>query len=61
MPAILRITDGGAVKADVPAMKSRTFQLTTEEARAAPDVMDGTYLFISTLCICFAYVYYMLV
>ena len=41
-PATLRITDGCLAKVDAPAVKSRTFQLTTEEARAALDVVTGT-------------------
>ena len=50
-PAMMRITDCRPAKADAPAVKSHTFQLTTEEARAAPDVVAGTYLFFSDLCL----------
>ncbi|XP_052627606.1 uncharacterized protein LOC128134171 [Lactuca sativa] len=42
-PATMRITDG-RLKAEAPTVKSRTFQLTTEGARAAPDVVAGTFL-----------------
>ncbi|XP_023768582.1 uncharacterized protein LOC111917162 [Lactuca sativa] len=41
---MMRITDGRLDKADAPAVKSRAFHLTTEEARAAPDVIVGTFL-----------------
>ena len=37
-PAMMRITDGRHVKADAPAVKSRAFQLTIEEARATQEV-----------------------
>ncbi|XP_023761653.1 uncharacterized protein LOC111910095 [Lactuca sativa] len=47
VPATLRITDGHLAKADAPAMKIHAFQLTTEEARATPDVMAGTDLFVN--------------
>ena len=40
-PATLRITDGRQGKAEAPVVRSRAFQLTTEEARAAPDVVTG--------------------
>ncbi|XP_023732308.1 uncharacterized protein LOC111880139 [Lactuca sativa] len=43
-PTTMRITDGHLAKADTPAVKSRAFQLTTEEARAAPDVVAVTFL-----------------
>ena len=56
-PATLRITDGRPSKADILAVKSRAFQLTTEEARAAPDVVAGMCLFFSTLCLLNSYMY----
>ncbi|XP_023763558.1 uncharacterized protein LOC111912039 [Lactuca sativa] len=37
-PATLRITDGRPVKAEPPKAQGCAFQLTTEEAKAAPDV-----------------------
>ena len=40
-PATLRITDGRQAKAEAPVVRRRAFQLTTEEARAAPDVVTG--------------------
>ena len=40
-PATMRITDGHPTKVDAPTVQSRAFQLTTEEARAAPDVVAG--------------------
>ena len=43
-PATLRITDGRQGKAEAPVVRSRAFQLTTEEARAAPDVVTGMIL-----------------
>ncbi|XP_052626964.1 uncharacterized protein LOC128133531 [Lactuca sativa] len=43
-PATMRITDGRPAKADAPAVKSHTFQLTTKEAQATPDVVAGTFL-----------------
>ena len=47
-PTTLRITDGHPAKEDVPKMKSHAFQFTTEEARAAPDIVAGTYISFST-------------
>ncbi|XP_023754904.2 uncharacterized protein LOC111903358 [Lactuca sativa] len=41
VPTIMRITDGCPAKVEAPAVKSRAFQLGTEEARAAPDVVTG--------------------
>ena len=53
-PATLRITDGRQGKAEAPVVRSRAFQLTTEEARAAPDVVTGMipslYLIFMMLC-----------
>ena len=46
-----RITDGRPVMAEAPAMKSHVFQLTTEEARATPDVVVGTCFLPSTFFI----------
>ena len=40
-PAMMRIINGRSIKAEAPAVKSRAFQLTTEEARAAPGVITG--------------------
>ncbi|KAL7597537.1 uncharacterized protein LOC122197891 [Lactuca sativa] len=40
----MRITDGRPVKAEAPTVKSCAFQLTTEEARAAPDIVAGTFM-----------------
>ncbi|XP_023768578.1 uncharacterized protein LOC111917159 [Lactuca sativa] len=39
----MRITDGRP-KAEAPTVKCRAFQLTTEEARAVPNVVAGTFL-----------------
>ncbi|CAH1445284.1 unnamed protein product [Lactuca virosa] len=47
-PTTLRITDGRPVRAEPPKAQGRAFQLTAEEARAAPDVVAGMFLsFIS--------------
>ena len=43
-PVTLRITDGWQGKAEAPVVRSRAFQLTTEEARAAHDVVTGMIL-----------------
>ena len=40
--ATISIIDGHPAKADTPAVKSRPFQLTTEEARVAPNIVVGT-------------------
>ena len=42
----LRITDGYQGQAEAPVARSRAFQLTTKEARAASDVA-GAYLLLS--------------
>ena len=42
--ATARVIDGRKVKEDVPVVQSRAFQLTAEEARAAPDVVTGMIL-----------------
>ena len=56
-PATLRITDGRQGQADASVAKSRAFQLTAEEARAAPDVATSMYLLlISLLILIIAYV-----
>ena len=41
-------------------MKSHAFQLTTEDARAAPDVVAGTYFIIIFYTYCIYYVYIVL-
>ena len=43
-PATLRITDGRQGKAEAPVVRSRAFQLTTEEACTTPDVVTGMIL-----------------
>ena len=43
-PTALWIMDGRQGKAEAPVVRSRAFQLTTEEARAAPDVVTGMIL-----------------
>ena len=43
-PATLRITDGRSDKKEPPKAQGRAFQLTAEEARAAPDVVAGMFL-----------------
>ena len=43
-PATMRITDGRQGKAEAPVVRSRAFQLTAEEACAAPDVVTGMIL-----------------
>ena len=50
-PATLRITDGCQGWAYALVAKSRAFQLTAEEARAAPDVVKGMYLLLISLFI----------
>lgn len=57
-PAMLRITDGRYGMVEAPVVRSRTFQLTVEEARATPYVVTGMYLlharyFFHYLCVCF--------
>ncbi|KAL7585806.1 uncharacterized protein LOC111885411 [Lactuca sativa] len=42
--ATLRNTDRRLGREDAPTAKSRAFQLTVEEARAAPDVVSGSFL-----------------
>ncbi|XP_052624820.1 uncharacterized protein LOC128132335 [Lactuca sativa] len=42
-PATLRITDGRQGRAEAPVAKSRVFQMTTEEVRATPDVVTGSF------------------
>ena len=57
-PMISRITDGHQGKAESPVVRSRTFQLTFEEARALPDVVMSMYLLlISLFILIIAYVY----
>ncbi|XP_023747608.1 uncharacterized protein LOC111895775 [Lactuca sativa] len=43
-PTTLRITNGHQGKAEAPVVKSRAFQLTIDEARAAPNVVTGNFL-----------------
>ena len=43
-PTTLRITDSRQGRAEAPVAKSRAFQLTAEEARAAPGVVMRIYL-----------------
>ena len=43
-PTTLQITDGCQGKADAPFVRSRSFQLTTDEVRATPDVGMGSFL-----------------
>ncbi|KAL7593210.1 hypothetical protein Lser_V15G34740 [Lactuca serriola] len=43
-PAILQITNDRLGKVDAHVAKSRAFQLTAEEDRAAPDVVIGSFL-----------------
>ena len=50
-PVTLQITDGRQVRADAPVSKSMAFQLTTKEARAAPNVVMGMYLLLISLFI----------
>ena len=54
-PTTLRINDGHPTKVDAPAVKSRAFQLTTEEARAEPYVVAGMYLFTYSLFYLFSF------
>ena len=42
-PAALHTTDIRLAKAETPRANGRAFLLTTEEVRAAPDVVAGTY------------------
>ena len=50
-PTTLRITDGRRGRAEMSVAKSRVFQLTAEEAQAAPDVVTGMYLSLISLFI----------
>ena len=43
-PTTLRIKDSRQGKAEAPIVRSRTFQLTVEEARPTPDVVKGMYI-----------------
>lgn len=49
--ATLRVTDGRQGKADTPKARVRAFQLTLEEARAAPNVI------ILSVILWYSYVY----
>ena len=58
-PTPLRIIDGRQVKAEVHVVKSREFQLTTEEARAVPDLVAGMSLYLIYyyfLCLCIFFI-----
>ena len=44
-PAIVRIGDGRPVKVEPPKAQGCAFQFTAEEAKAAPNVVAGTFLF----------------
>ena len=44
-PATVRIGDGRPVKMEPPKAQGRAFQLTAEEAKAAPDVVASMFLF----------------
>ena len=50
-PTTLRIADGRPVKAEPPKAQGRAFQLMAEEARAAPDVVIGMFLFCTSFII----------
>ena len=55
---MLKIIDGRQGPEAMPVVKSRAFQLTSKEARVAPDVVTGTYLLVISLFILFiTYVY----
>ena len=45
-PTAIRATESRPVKAEAPRAPGRAFQLTTEEVRAAPDVVAGMYSFV---------------
>ena len=42
-PALVRATESQPVKAEALKARGRAFQLSTEEVRAAPDVVAGMY------------------
>ena len=50
-PATLRITDGCQGRAEATIVRSKAFQLTAEEARAAPDVVISMHSLFITLFI----------
>ena len=59
-PATLRITDGRPVRTEPPKAQGRAFQLTAEEARAAPNVVAGTFLSSSRfIYLLYAYLLYL--
>ena len=61
-PAPLRITSGLHGKAEAPLVKSRAFQLATDEACAAPDVVTSMcFNLIFYRFLVYAYAYYDLV
>ena len=60
VPTTLRIADGRQGGVETPVAKSRAFQMTTEEARATPDVVTGMYFFLRTstfIIDCFLWLY----
>ena len=52
-PTTLRINDGHQGKAEAPVVKGKSFQLTTDEAHVAPDVVTG--LCFNPIFYCFIY------
>lgn len=54
-PFTLRIVDGREGSTEAPVVRSRAFQLKTEEARVPPDVFVGMY-HIHLLYVLFIYV-----
>lgn len=59
MPETLHITDGRQGRAEASKAKDRAYQLTTEEATVASDIIVGMYLFIFPIdySLLYAYVY----
>ena len=49
--ATVRIGDGRPVKVEPPKVQGCAFQLTAEEAKAAPDVVAGMFLFFISVFI----------
>ena len=60
-PAAMRIGDGRLAKVEPLKAQGHTFQLTAEEAKAAPDVVAGMFLFLlfHLLFMCYAYWLYL--
>lgn len=50
-PVTLTITDGCQGQAEAPVVRSRAFQLTAEEDRAAPYVVTNMYLLLISLIV----------